>query len=331
MATDEVKNQHYVPRLYLRYFTNTEDRLFAYDKVTGRRFKATVEGIANVAFFYDLPLDTRVKTSTGNRNQIVEKTLAVIEGDFAEALRALHKEIASGKITGVTKQRLVPFLALQLMRTRETRTEMVELHESMLRVISEVEAENARILGQKIRLVPGRIANEDQPVIHAQAMFDPAMVGAICEALTNHIWMIGYNRTSRPLYTSDHPIAKHSHSFHPFMSMSGVNSPGIEIVFPLSSTYVLSMVHRKSFLGIEKDENQVYELIEENVIFFNDLQVSSSYRQIYCVEDDFDLAEEICQQRTYLRNPKRARIQVNNGGQIFGAGVPETGEDVSDQ
>ena len=313
-----VRNQHFVPRLYLRNFATVgkKNRLYAYDKVTASSFHTNVENIANEAFFYDFPSvsSEKAESVSGTDVQAVETHLAKIEGDFAKVLRELLKEIADGAITPSTKREFIPFVALQLMRTREARDETVEIAQKVMQAMADIVAEDARNAGMEETAIHVRLKEEYKPLLHAQTMFDPKMMALICGALDRHIWTVGMNESEHPFYASDHPVARHAHFSDPIRSMAGIDSPGIEIVFPLSSRYLLSMVHRTSFPDAAVHENSIVRLTDDNVTFYNDLQVSNSHRQIYCLNSDFALAERICVERPYLRSPTRDRIEINPAG-----------------
>jgi len=186
---------------------------------------------------------------------------------------------------------------------------MLELREAVMQAIADTEAENAQMTGEEPPEIAVKIRDKFKSAIHAQSMFDPNLMGAISEALDRHIWVIGHNISGHTLYTSGHPVARHAHMWNPVLSMSGIDSPGIEIAFPLTPTYLLSMLHRETFKAAEIAENTVLEIAGDNVSYYNEIQVSSSHRQVYCSHDDFDLAAEICRNARSFGTQKGQRCR----------------------
>ena len=49
----KVKNQHYVPRFYLKYFTFNKNQIWVYDKSNRRKYISSLENVACENYFYD--------------------------------------------------------------------------------------------------------------------------------------------------------------------------------------------------------------------------------------------------------------------------------------
>jgi hypothetical protein len=52
------------------------------------------------------------------------------------------------------------------------------------------------------------------------------------------------------------------------------------------------------------------ELTPEQVTDYNQLQVLRSSQRIFCAEDDFELAREVCERQPEVRDPNRPRVRV---------------------
>ncbi len=79
------KKQHYVPRFYLRHFTNNDGKLHAYRRDTGRTFIARPEGVCAKNYLYEVgngKLDTE-KESPELLCNYIEKQLAGAESKLA--------------------------------------------------------------------------------------------------------------------------------------------------------------------------------------------------------------------------------------------------------
>src|SRR5262249_29187099 len=122
----------------------------------------------------------------------------------------------------------------------------------------------------------------------------------------NHIWILGENQSDKLFYTSDNPVAMRSHG-----PGFGIDAMGIEIAFPLNPKYILILVDRRVFSPrAGKWENRLLPLTSDSVAYFNSLQVSSSYRQIYSLNNDFEVARQTCEAMPHLRKMNLPRAEV---------------------
>ncbi|MEH2462396.1 DUF4238 domain-containing protein [Nostoc sp.] len=83
----KVKQQHFVPRCYLKKFAN-EDTLFVCDKIEKSIYPSHVKNVAQQRYFNDfldsfLPEELRNKT----KYQFIEHDLAQIESRLSEVLK----------------------------------------------------------------------------------------------------------------------------------------------------------------------------------------------------------------------------------------------------
>lgn len=134
---------------------------------------------------------------------------------------------------------------------------------------------------------------EMAPVDQAGSMFGP-MVPEIIEILHNHIWILGINETAQPFYTSDNPVVWDTHKEYPPGRGSGLASEGIEVAFPMTPKHILILRERVFFRENEQLDGSAIALDGDQVMYYNGFQVFESHRQLYCPDDDFSLAERIC-------------------------------------
>lgn len=120
----DAKKEHFVSRFYLRRFSNG-GRINVYDEALGKSFASNVRDVASERFFYGLPqLDAMAGTS-----QAVEKYFHPFEEAASSAIRDLLNGAERGEAALVTQEirtDLSLFLALQYLRTRETREVIVQ-------------------------------------------------------------------------------------------------------------------------------------------------------------------------------------------------------------
>jgi hypothetical protein len=94
---------------------------------------------------------------------------------------------------------------------------------------------------------------------------------------------------------------------------------GTELQFALSPRYLLCLVERRWLETavpplVELDGMLGGSLTPENVTFQRSLQVRDSRRFLFCCEDDFNLARDMCASYPDLRDPNRPRVEVISGG-----------------
>lgn len=194
---------------------------------------------------------------------------------------------------------------ISLARPRKGLIELMEkMNAEMFRAYLEATEPEAKGADFEVKL-----KKELENQFHAATLLDQEFVMTISTVLKKHIWIILKNTTGKVLYTSDNPVARHGHIKHPVRSFSGLGSRGIEIAFPLSPEYLLSLAEAKVFGDIKKKDGKMWTLTDkENVTFYNSLQVLQSYRYLFASEPDFDLAESMCDKNPNLRNPNKARV-----------------------
>ena len=91
---NKVKNQHFVPRFYLKNFTDSNDKIFVYDKTTYKVFQTAVENVACENYFYDsVRLETEFK-----EKQYLEKFYSSIESEFAPFYLDFVSKIESNRL-----------------------------------------------------------------------------------------------------------------------------------------------------------------------------------------------------------------------------------------
>jgi hypothetical protein len=160
--------------------------------------------------------------------------------------------------------------------------------------------------------------------MHAQKLFDAEAIKQMATTLERHYWVIGINRTEHQFYTSDHPVVRRANQRQGGVPLVGVCDPGIEFVFPLDSRHILLILERTHFAAWRKYDNRSILLSEEQVNDYNGLQVMRSNQRVFCAEDDFVVAREVCAKYPEIRNPNRPRVRVDTTP-ILPAGVGENG------
>lgn len=237
---------------------------------------------------------------------MTEHHLKEIEDAAAPALQTLIDGVENhGVIYPATRPDTARFLAVQFFRTPETRLAIAQIRDRLIEAL-----EDERLsLGLEKRLAemnrPGGAA-----VVQSRILRSGSSVEEITGILLRHIWFIGINGTSAPLWTSDHPVVRRSHVHHPILSHAGLASPGIEIGFPLSPKMVLTLAERTVHKNLESFDGESIKLRSEVVTTLNRQQAAQCYQHVYAPTNDFALIHQMRQNTPDHFRPNRRRIEV---------------------
>lgn len=300
----KVKNQHFVPRFYLKHFTSKKGQIYVYDKELKKQFQSPIDKVACEGYFYD----HKLLDSKKNKEQFLESYYSEIESKTSPFYDNFIESIRTGSFQTVSindRRKLSDYLVTQIDRTKEHREETHQITDELYK-----------------QLIAKGFTTED--LIHfgfdkdhydsKEQHIESILLGdelreTLSEILFDHIWILYKNGTTYPFYTSDNPIVKHAHIKDDLISNDGFGSPGIEIAFPLSPDYILVMADREYFEEYEDLDGKII-LIDnlENIKYYNSLQVTSSYRQILSNMNDFYMVEEIFKIAPEAFTLKRKRI-----------------------
>ena len=296
-----VKNQHYVPQFCLKRFTTDGRMVYVFDKSKKQVYSSDVRNVASENGFYDL------SPKFAADMQAMDKALQLIEEyaapAFVHLLTDLEQKRAFNHKDEKLRRAIATFIAVQDVRTRLFRDQYVQKHDLVLQEIE-------RRFG--IKPPPGeeQISPERSAFEHARFMFRKEYRLKAVAALMSHIWVVGRNDTENPLYFSDAPVTQYPHINHPFRG-TGLTTKGVEIDFPISPRYILMICERAYFAEKYADhEGRMMVLGDENVKFYNGLQIWSSRRQIYCSQDKFDLVRKYATEDSEMFDVDRQRFEI---------------------
>lgn len=308
-----IKKQHYVPRFYLRGFSENGKSVYVFDKPLEKVFEANISDIACESAFYDVQTaDIEVGI-----DQFVEKYMQPFEELASRAIYKLLESLHAEKFCRIhpdIRRDLSIYLALQWLRTKESRETFIEMF------VKTKKEEFFQYIRQKEPGIP--ISRKDfdlyleedkKSAYHSVMILDDELRIELAAILYGHYWYVLENQTGEPFYTSDQPLVKRGHFKHPIRSMQGFASLGIEIAFPLSPKYLLIMCDKTAFPQAKRLNGKLKRMADsENLIYYNHLQVIHSYRQVYSLAPQFDLAKQMIAEEPHLKDTDYDRIQVDH-------------------
>lgn len=201
----DTKKEHYVPRCYLKNFVNENDRIQVFDKYKMQIRPQRIMDVAMENYFYDIKFTELLKMAEDDEEAKIKKDLMDIVGtdNWNEVLEKLDDK-------------------------------------HIEKTFSFIEDIYSKVLQQFIY----KSYNGSQWVLDncsACSEMDEEMAVHMAEILNSHIWVMYLNKTEQPFYTSDNPVANIPHKFDEYMSYGGLQSEGIEIVFPITPKLMLAM------------------------------------------------------------------------------------------
>jgi hypothetical protein len=310
----KVKNQHYVPQCYLKYFT-THSKIFVFDKISKQSlsFKGVnVKNVASESYFNDFTEEMLPAEIRGKReSQLIENSFSAIETDFCKTLGNIitaYNDQAKENINSIffleqeTKQKLSYFLMLQIIRTRNFRDILKRMFkdvDTLLNKLQKVRPDYKPLPDEYVNFFPGELDNSigigsfiaNEPSTHSQKqhlmyMFDKLNGGnneEITKALAEHIWIIGVNPTAIPLCTSDNPVVINEYQNFG----SGLTSMGAQIAYPISPQLILILFESSFWKDLKSHDRRCFNLSEKLVKIYNKLQLTQCTRQVYSSTNDF--------------------------------------------
>ena len=308
--TNKTKKQHYVPRVYLKYFCERNKTINVFDKNQVEKFKANINDIACKNYFYD------VDSNISEDEQIFEKKLSEFESLYEQELKNLFENLdkfvlkmdknflfkQDFNLSDKTKEYLAIFFLIQHFRTIIVRKTLAQISEQLYKKLEEFtgtkpsfEINDNEIKKSHIKLIFGKL----KPL----ALY-----------LQNQQWFILVNNTERPFYTSDNPAILDREFCSKDGRGKGIISYGMNFYLPLNPKYQLLIVEKsfyeKEFIKIRHKVPTVHKISEQSVIYANDLQLQNSYQQIYSNTNKYFFEEkDFCIENNINGNPNRPFIR----------------------
>lgn len=308
-------------------------KICVFDKLDGQvRINQNILDCASERYFYDINIEKifeemneeqRKKTTlelgdaislfSGENEQFIEHFLANnIENEYD---RLLEKIINTAHEAGPwriqncyafsekDKELMALFFIIQFLRTRKNREIVHEIftkgQASLLTKLFNLDCESD---DEKLKMGELEIGMSKQQlkIEHARQMFDIESIVKLVNVIMKHTWTLFVNRTSIPFYTSDAPIALWAQKYDRYRSYKGLGAEGIFIAVPICSDLLIGMqenTYMKNEIGydISSMDRDFCEITDIKIVTeLNMIQVTESYRNVYCCSDSFDQAKKYC-------------------------------------
>lgn len=238
-----------------------------------------------------------------DNEQYLEKYFAeIIESVFSRLLKEIINKVKSATpwymnncffISEDQKLDLSVCLAYQYIRTKTVREGLFETSDCMLQMLDDMNAHQE--LKDSMKL-----SKEESKLIHGKMILDTKNLLELVTAFNSLSWILGINRTSKRFYTSDNPVGTKAHISHPVLSMSGPNSTGVEVFFPISPDIILVMYDGEYHKVVASKDRTYVTILEDNVDYYNSLMVMRSHRCIFSSSSDFSLIDKMVKRDPHI-------------------------------
>lgn len=253
-----VKNQHIVPRFYLRRFSkqtsnkfnnDKKNKLSSYSKTTNTWHESNVYKKGSLEYYYDIE-------KLGENKQIIENTFSELEASFAVFLNKLIKKLSD--TSNINKELILKYeeklelslyVAVQMVRVPNYRNLNVFNCKKLIEFIFNMHP-SLNPLNFDINEI-----EIDETHLHGNLLFKNLNV--YTEYLSTKHFIFLKNKTNTSFITSDNPVSWLNPN-------QGLISPNLNIVYPLSNEYCLLIVGDNS--PHFKYRNRLLEIEDVNFI-----------------------------------------------------------------
>lgn len=282
---DNRKNQHTVSKSYLERFTFNGKNLYVFDKILKNVFSSNIKNIATKKYFYDIPKNV---IPYGTDNQIIEKKiLGYVDTNYKLGIDQILRDIGEhGEFNNNLKTKLSAFIFIQVYRTLHSKN---NYKKSIEKELKEDALEYLKNKGKDINSNDFEVKCSDELAklkLH-RLMITPEIIDQVISVLNNFIWVVAYNTTNLPFWTSDNPVTFKKHKNHTYKCPTLYWPSSTEVALPLTPKHILIMLERSNNPQWKNNDCKIILATYDNVIHYNSRYIGHYCRQIYSNTDNF--------------------------------------------
>ena len=242
--------QHYVPQVYLKFFSQQRDKIWEInvaDKNREKLYRANIRDIAFEKNFYTIE-------SLGAKKYAWEQYYAeeiepLIGKTFTSLIQVCTNIFTKDRqvvINNELRAKLSIIIITQLLRTPKARSQQYEISSNIFPTV----IKNAKkifypyiSLAQKSRLNRLRL-NDIFKEIDMQAITDPNRISQFSQVIYDRYWIVyrNNNHQANPFVTSDHPVIQYNLSAaSTSLKDNGIGNPQTIIHYPINSQLILAI------------------------------------------------------------------------------------------
>jgi hypothetical protein len=285
------RRQHYIPVSYLTRFAEA-GKIYVHDLVKRKRYRTTIQNVANIRDFYSLEIDDKSK------EVFVEEYFAEIEGKANNVINDYIKTM--NKPTGQEWALLAEFIAVMHLRVPEFRKKHLEMSQYMADLLNHLSFSTEerykksceqfyKGTGKKLDMPYGKMKEivekpERLRLILHQNEYMRSMLGIIPKiaeiAFCMTPLLLIANGKSR-FITSDNPvILMDSNRNKPKFYGSGWLTKSIEVYFPLSP-FTCLVLHWEGEPQVLPASNQAVSIANSCTAYYATRYIFSEMKEVF--------------------------------------------------
>ena len=260
---------HFVPQFYLKRFVGPDGLLWVYDKDTDHVFQANPKNLAAQHGFYTLPEVFPDSSLMEQQFSDLEQEASLITEDWLGRLQPG----CSIEIPDVNREIMSLYITLQLLRTCEARTLLVEGL-------------------TKPETMP--VEEELRRAIHLDLLWNDEIVEETSDWVRSCTWTFRVNELTESLYTSDDPFKARTKTQH--LHWAQTSKVGAYLLIPLTPRILMYCFDPQGWSQLKQFDCQVLSIpLEPHLVRDANIhQLGHAQRFVFSDQDDFLLAREFC-------------------------------------
>ena len=299
--------QHYIPRCYLRQFSNNKKSIYTYDKQHSKKYNASLMSVCCEDDIYTFS-EEFVKRNKEEGNCTINR-LSIETDHFAHTVEPLYiqllnqiNEIKEDWVTGkdhyilnfYEKKELALHIVTQYFRLPQIGDTLVDNYIRMERasidMMKELMAKQTNNDDyKKIKINP----TCEKPALHANLSYlDNETLMMFANAIANNIFVFWISK-GNDFYTSDFPIVVSPHVENVRPMFMGLAQYGGELTMPLSPGLALSVYDRSYFKNKEDIDGAFVNADDKEVRRQNYLRYMYATQHVFSYKNDFSLIDFI--------------------------------------
>jgi hypothetical protein len=280
----EKKNQHYVPQMYLRNFSEDKKTLNLVHRDTCKAIEnASVAEQCSKNYFY-------------GRDSSLDEFVSLFEGSMKYLLDAIVKQRTLPTVGTNDHIMLLMFVLVMQARTLAAKQQQLAREKAVLKAVDE--------------------RGLDKPMVehiphNAQLFVASLMYPAILD-LTMAILV---NETNQEFITSDNPVVSYNHwltgmAADPFI---GVSHKGLMICMPVDTRHKLLLYDPKIYKLIGLTDGKVIITDKRNVTELNTMQIHNCHKCVYFVSNGDSVVSSVQRESKHKRSDPVVNLTLGKG------------------
>lgn len=292
---------HFIPQCYLKNFSTDKKHIHIYSKHKMNNFEGKIKETAGENYFYKIPekFIPGINTTIFHSNFFEQDFFANnIESLFGPILRTINSSLGNNTNMAVLsredKEIFAALIAVQYLRMPNIRDKYWSLLEggskARIEIIKSFYANQFIDKKEFINSIGINIDKEGRPINHSAIFSDDFLIKKLQDDLLDKIWIF-YVSKEDDFYTSDNPILLKPHLDNQPAFDEGFCMRGVEIIFPIGSSVLLTMWDKTYFEEKKHQDNKFVIADYKTKRQYNCFQYIWANDEVYSKTDNFIMIE----------------------------------------